>query len=174
MAATRRRCRCSTTPPGGVGEGYISADLGPVRDAHEERLRLRTGRRLRRRAGATDCNGTATVTTVLRDPPPQNFGTTGARSFATNASNSIWYLAAATAPTEPFARLPQPFSSLPLAGALQAGRDSRPAAFRGFAGHRAEAFALARRSRFSYDPLRSFCGDLNDVRRSRRRRRCSV
>ena len=31
-----------------------------------------------------------------------NFGTTGGRSFATNHSNAVWYLAAAAAPTEPF------------------------------------------------------------------------
>jgi hypothetical protein len=50
-----------------------------------------------------DCNGTQTVTSFYASATPQTFNTTGSRSFATNASMTIWYLVGPTAPTEPFA-----------------------------------------------------------------------
>lgn len=90
------------TPPGGAGEGYISPDLGqsatPKKSGYDFTLTAGNGSS----AGPNDCNGTATVTTFYASATPQAYGTTGTRSFATNASSSIWYVAAATAPTEPF------------------------------------------------------------------------
>jgi hypothetical protein len=53
-------------------------------------------------AGPNDCNGTATTTAFYATAIPQTFGTTGGRSFATNAGNTIWQVSAAAAPTEPF------------------------------------------------------------------------
>ena len=89
-------------PPGGAGEGYISADLGrsatPMKSGYNFTLTAGAGAN----PGPVDCNGTATVTAFYATAVPLTFGTTGTRSFATNASSSIWYQAAATAPTEPF------------------------------------------------------------------------
>ena len=93
------------TPPGGAGagEGYISPDLGqnatPIKSGYTFNLAAGNGAA----AGPTDCNGTATVTSFYASAVPQTFGTTGSRAFATNPSNAIWYVTAATAPTEPFA-----------------------------------------------------------------------
>jgi prepilin-type N-terminal cleavage/methylation domain-containing protein len=88
--------------PGGVGEGYISPDLGqsatPIKSGYNFALVPGAGAA----AGPTDCNGTATTTAFYATGTPMNFGTTGSRAFATNQSNAVWYLAAATAPTEPF------------------------------------------------------------------------
>ena len=90
-------------PPGGAGtEGYISADLGqsatPIKSGYT--FTLQAGANAG--AGPTDCNGTATSTSFYATGTPMTFGSTGSRAFATNASNTVWYLAAATPPTEPF------------------------------------------------------------------------
>lgn len=89
-------------PPGGVGEGYISPDLGqnasPIKSGYTFNLAGGNGSA----AGPTDCNGTSTVTAFYAAATPMTFGSTGSRAFATNPSNAIWYLSAATAPTEPF------------------------------------------------------------------------
>jgi type IV pilus assembly protein PilA len=89
-------------PPGGVGEGYINADLGqsatPIKAGYNFGLVAGAGAA----AGPTDCNGAATVTAFYASGWPQQYGNTGSRSFGTNQTNQIWYLAAATAPTEPF------------------------------------------------------------------------
>ena len=88
--------------PGNVGEGYISADLG------QQAAPMKTGYIFGMTAGAgsvagpTDCNGTATVSTYYATGVPMTYGSTGTRSFATDASSSIWYMAAPTAPTQPF------------------------------------------------------------------------
>ena len=89
-------------PPGGVGEGYISPDLGqsatPIKSGYNFTMVAGAGAA----AGPPDCNGTATVTGYYATGWPMAFGNTGARAFATNASNAVWYVAAATSPTEPF------------------------------------------------------------------------
>jgi prepilin-type N-terminal cleavage/methylation domain-containing protein len=89
-------------PPGGVGEGHISPDLGQSATPIKSGYNFAMVPGANAGAGPTDCNGTATTTSFYATATPMNFGTTGARSFATNASNSIWYLAQATAPAEPF------------------------------------------------------------------------
>ena len=89
-------------PPGGVGEGFISPDLGqsatPIKSGYNFTMAAGTGAG----AGLNDCNGNPTVTTYYATGFPMTFGSTGGRAFATNASNAVWYLASATPPTEPF------------------------------------------------------------------------
>lgn len=89
-------------PPGGAGEGYISPDLGqsatPMKSGYNFTLTAGAGSA----AGPMDCNGTATVTSFYASAFPAAYGTTGTRSFATNASSSVWYLAGPASPTEPF------------------------------------------------------------------------
>jgi len=45
-------------------------------------------------AGPNDCNGTATRTNYYSEAEPLNFGTTGNRSFNTNAAGTIYAVAA--------------------------------------------------------------------------------
>jgi hypothetical protein len=90
------------TAPGGTGEGFISADLGgaisPIKSGYIFTLAPGAGSA----AGPNDCNGTATITAYYATGVPQSFQTSGTRSFATNAANTIWQVTAAAAPTEPF------------------------------------------------------------------------
>ena len=89
-------------PPGGVGDGFISPDLGQMATPIKSGYTFTMGPGANAGAGPTDCNGTATATNFYAAGTPMTFGSTGSRAFATNASNAVWYLAAATAPTEPF------------------------------------------------------------------------
>ena len=81
------------TAPAPGGEGFISADLGsnvaPQKSGYNFTLAAGAGSA----AGPNDCNGTA---------QPMTNGTTGTRSFAVNAGNTIYQLVGAAAPTEPF------------------------------------------------------------------------
>ena len=90
------------TPPPGSTQTYISDDLGrqvtPIKNGYTFAITAGAGSA----AGPPDCNGSPTITTYLATAIPQSFGSTGNRSFAVNMSASIWYLQAATAPTEPF------------------------------------------------------------------------
>ena len=52
--------------------------------------------------GPVDCNGTATNSAFYGSAVPLAFGSTGRRSFAVNAENTMWELDAAVAPSEPF------------------------------------------------------------------------
>ena len=90
------------TPPSPGGQGFISADLGtsatPQKSGYNFTLAAGSGSA----AGPNDCNGTATITAYLSTGVPMTNGTTGTRSFAVNAGNTIWQLTGGTAPTEPF------------------------------------------------------------------------
>ena len=90
------------TPPGGLGEGYISADLGlsatPQKSGYNFTMTAGAGSA----AGPADCNGTATVTAYYATAVPQTVGTTGTRAFAVNTSNTVWQIMGGAAPTEPF------------------------------------------------------------------------
>jgi type IV pilus assembly protein PilA len=90
------------TAPGGIGEAFISADLGtsptPIKAGYQFTLVPGAGAA----AGPNDCNGTATVTSYYATAIPQTYGTTGRRSFATNAGQTVWQLQGPAAPTEPF------------------------------------------------------------------------
>jgi prepilin-type N-terminal cleavage/methylation domain-containing protein len=90
------------TAPGGVGEGFISADLGASATPAKSGYNYTLGAGAGSAAGPNDCNGTATITAYLATAVPQTNGTTGTRSFAVNAGNTIWQVAGGAAPTEPF------------------------------------------------------------------------
>ena len=90
------------TPAPGTTEGFISADLGTVAAPQKSGYNFTLGAGVGSGAGPNDCNGTATQTAYYASAVPQTFGTTGGRSFATNAGNTIWQANLVTAPTEPF------------------------------------------------------------------------
>ncbi len=90
------------TPSPGTMEAFISADLGLVDAPQKSGYSFTLGAGAGATAGPNDCNGTATTTAFYAAGTPQAFGTTGGRSFATNAGNVIWQVNAAAAPTEPF------------------------------------------------------------------------
>jgi prepilin-type N-terminal cleavage/methylation domain-containing protein len=89
-------------PPGGIGEGFISADLGgavnPIKAGYTFALAPGAGSA----AGPNDCNGAATITGYYVTGVPLSPGTSGARGFATNQSQTVWQLAGGAAPAEPF------------------------------------------------------------------------
>ena len=86
-------------------EAFISADLGlsdtPAKSGYDFTMGISTlpgaG------PGPTNCLTTATVSAYYATAIPQTHGTTGTRSFAVNAGNTIWQNVTAAAPTEPFA-----------------------------------------------------------------------
>jgi type IV pilus assembly protein PilA len=91
------------TPAPGTTVGFISADLGTVAAPQKSGYNFTMAAGAGTAAGPLDCNGTATQTAYYSTAVPQSFGTTGGRSFATNAENTVWQLSAAAAPAEPFA-----------------------------------------------------------------------
>jgi type IV pilus assembly protein PilA len=90
------------TPPPGTTEAFLSADLtqsaAPIKSGYVFSLAAGTGAA----AGPNDCNGTPTQTSYYASAVPQTFGSTGARSFATNQGQTVWQVNTAAAPTEPF------------------------------------------------------------------------
>ena len=99
-AATLRRARHAAGA--GAAEGFISADLGTVAAPQKSGYNFTLGAGAGSAAGPNDCNGTATITAYYATAIPQTIGTTGTRSFAVNAGNTIWQLTGGAAPTEPF------------------------------------------------------------------------
>ena len=49
--------------------------------------------------GVNDCNGTATQTGYYASAVPTGYGTTGSKSYATTAGNTVYQAWSATAPT---------------------------------------------------------------------------
>ena len=90
------------TPPAPGGEGFISADLGSVAAPQKSGYDFTLAAGAGSAAGPNDCNGTATITAYLGTAEPMTNGTTGTRSFAVNAGNTIWQLTGGAAPAEPF------------------------------------------------------------------------
>jgi type IV pilus assembly protein PilA len=90
------------TPPNPGGQGFISADLGSVVAPQKSGYNFAMGVGAGSGAGPNDCNGVATITAYKATGVPMTNGTTGTRSFAVNAGNTIWQLTGAAAPTEPF------------------------------------------------------------------------
>jgi type IV pilus assembly protein PilA len=90
------------TTPG--GEAFISPDLGssatPLKSGFVFTLSASVGPAAG--GGPIDCLGTATVTSYYATGVPQAFGTTGTRSFAVDASNTIFQNYTAAAPVQPF------------------------------------------------------------------------
>ena len=90
----------SRIPPGET-EGYLPADLGsavsPVRSGYIYTVAIGNGGV----AGPPDCGGTATVSRYVATARPADEGT-GSRSFATTHQGTVWEIAGATPPVEPF------------------------------------------------------------------------
>jgi len=76
----------------------LTATASPVKENYS--FNLATGRGAVN--VAADCNGTTTKTGYYVKATPLSLGSSGSRSFATNASGTIWQDNSATAPTEPF------------------------------------------------------------------------
>jgi prepilin-type N-terminal cleavage/methylation domain-containing protein len=96
------------TAPVAGSQGFISADLGSVAAPLKSGYSFTLGAGAGSAAGPADCNATATITAFYSKGTPQTYGTTGSRSFAVNAGNTIWQLSSASAPTEPFAAPSKP------------------------------------------------------------------
>ena len=90
------------TPPPATTEAFISQDLGGSATPNKSGYAFTLGAGAGSVAGPADCNTTATITAWLATAKPNTFGTTGTRSFAVNAGNTIWQNNTATPPTEPF------------------------------------------------------------------------
>ena len=86
-------------------EPFISADLGSVLAPQKAGYNFTMGAGAGNAVGPTDCLPAANPTnsTYYATAIPQTFGSTGTRSFAVNAGNTIWQVNAAAAPAEPFA-----------------------------------------------------------------------
>jgi len=88
------------TPPVSGSDAFISPDLG-LQDAPQK-----SGYNFTMTAGAAtvgpnDCLARPTNTGYYATAVPMNFGSTGSRSFSTNAGQSIWQSSTSVAPTEP-------------------------------------------------------------------------
>jgi len=87
--------------PQGSGEAYIGADLGLSATPQK------SGYNLTMTAGAAgtgpnDCVGRPTNSGFYATAVPMTFGSTGTRSFAMSAGNTIWQNTTAAPPPEPF------------------------------------------------------------------------
>jgi len=96
------------TAPVAGSQGFISADLGTVAAPQKSGYNFTLGAGAGSAAGPVDCNAVATITAFYATGIPQTYATTGTRSFAVNAGNTIWQVSAAAAPTEPFAAPAKP------------------------------------------------------------------
>ena len=90
------------TPSPGTTEAYLSPDLTLSPTPAKAGYNFTMGPGAGSSAGANDCNGTVTQSNYYATAVPQTFGTTGSRSFAINASGTVWMTNTAAAPTEPF------------------------------------------------------------------------
>ncbi len=89
------------TKPAGATEAFIPAELSatdPTKAGYAFALAPGAGSV----AGDPDCNGIDTRTSYYAAAVPESFGFTGSRSFATNQGDTVWTLASALAPVEPF------------------------------------------------------------------------
>ena len=93
------------TPVVAGSEPFISADLGSVLAPQKSGYNFTLGAGAGNSVGPTDCLAAANPTnsTYYATAIPQTFGSTGTRSFAVNAGNTIWQVNTAAAPAEPFA-----------------------------------------------------------------------
>jgi prepilin-type N-terminal cleavage/methylation domain-containing protein len=90
------------TPLVAGSEAFISADLGlsttPAKSGYNFAMTAGAAA-----GGPQDCLLRGTNSGYYATAQPQTMGTTGTRSFAVNAGNTIWQNTTATAPGEPFA-----------------------------------------------------------------------
>lgn len=91
------------TPPPGMTEGYLTADLSATRTRQKNGYSFTLEAGAGAAAGPNDCNGTATATAWYAAATPERFGTTGARSFAANTKDGLWQNSTGAPPAEPFA-----------------------------------------------------------------------
>ena len=89
------------TPLPGSAEPFIAPDLGGSLNPRKSGFDFALGPGASA-AGPNDCIARPTNSGYYATAIPTNWGTTGGRSFATNAGNAIWQNMGATAPTEPF------------------------------------------------------------------------
>jgi hypothetical protein len=90
------------TGPGASPEGFISADLGSSATPQKSGYNFTMGAGAGSAAGPNDCNGAATISAYYATGVPMTLDTTGTRSFAVNAGNTIWQVVGGAAPAEPF------------------------------------------------------------------------
>jgi type IV pilus assembly protein PilA len=88
------------TPCQGSNQGFISPDLGAA-TSQKSGYAVTLAASGAAIAGVTDCTAASNPvnTDFYGSAIPQNFGTTGGRSFATMASGTIYFANAAAAPT---------------------------------------------------------------------------
>jgi len=93
------------TPMTAGGEAFISPDLGSSATPQKSGYAFALGGSVTPAAvaGPNDCMGTATVTGYYATGIPTAFGTTGTRSFAVDAGNTIYQNITAVAPVQPLA-----------------------------------------------------------------------
>src|SRR5688572_27843990 len=87
--------------PAGATEAFIPAELSaaaPVKAGYVFSLAPGADSL----TGDFDCNGSETRTSYYAAAVPESYGFTGGRSFATNQADTVWALASALAPVEPF------------------------------------------------------------------------
>ena len=89
------------TKPPGAGDAFIPADLSAAQPTKAGFV-LTLGPGAGALVGDADCNGAGTRTSYYAAAVPEWFGFTGSRSFATNQRDTVWALASALAPVEPF------------------------------------------------------------------------
>ena len=90
------------TPPVPGGQAFISVDLGSAAAPQKSGYNFTLGAGAGSGPGPIDCNGTATITAYYVTAQPIALNTTGTRSFAVNAGNTIWQLTGGAAAAEPF------------------------------------------------------------------------
>ncbi|GMV23148.1 MAG: hypothetical protein AMXMBFR57_30970 [Acidimicrobiia bacterium] len=89
-------------PPPGGSAGYLPPDLAAAEVPQKNGYLFTLGPGAGATLGPRDCNGNVTQTAYYATAVPMTFGTTGGKSYATNALNTVWQVAAAAAPAEPF------------------------------------------------------------------------
>jgi type IV pilus assembly protein PilA len=88
------------TPCNGVGEGFVSPDLGLAVGGVKSGYIVVVAAGVGAVAGPADCNTTPSQTTYYASAVPQTLGSTGSRSFGTSQASTIYALAGAAAPVE--------------------------------------------------------------------------
>ena len=89
-------------PAPGSTEAFLSQPLTTIDSPIKENYTFNVAPGLNAAAVGADCNTTATMTGYFAKAEPLSLGSSGSRSFATNASATIWQNNTATAPAEPF------------------------------------------------------------------------
>ena len=89
------------TPVGGVGQAFISDDLGKSAAPLQSGYTFSLGPGIAG-AGPNDCQGTATVAGYYATATPVMYGSTGSRAFAVIRDGAIWQHTGPFPPVQPF------------------------------------------------------------------------